>query len=276
VLGGCNWVYGLGDTRPIDAAIPIDAQYFDAPVDAPWTCPAMGTEPIFADRYKQLATTQKDCIGYMFAADTGFGVATCNHVVMEAADGETLAPARLDPAIAYANEPRISPDGQLLFVRNGNTSMVDIYKRQPDGSWLANGKKIGDASYRNLSNPTRGPQRRAVQWDYNGSSYYVNELVEQPDESWSVVTTYTVTGVLPVSEQPLSLSSDGLRLTFLGYVGSASGGVKFMQRFSVSEPFTTLTAVTTVPNKDLAGPFMTDDCGQLYYSALRTVFSQHQ
>ena len=36
LLAGCNAVFGIKETRQYDAA------YFDAPPDAPFTCPALG------------------------------------------------------------------------------------------------------------------------------------------------------------------------------------------------------------------------------------------
>ena len=45
---GCNQVFGLRETQP------IDAQQFDAAIDAPYACPPPGTQPAFAASLQQV------------------------------------------------------------------------------------------------------------------------------------------------------------------------------------------------------------------------------
>jgi hypothetical protein len=276
-LGGCNWLYGLGDTQLIE---PVDAQYFDAPADAPWACPSSITEePKFRPRYGQIEDAQ-DCDDYMFA-DDGFAVAHCygRGGIMQARTGELLTPAPAlvnMPGVHY--NPRLSIDGQRLLVRNSSTSKVDVFARQPDDTWLPTGHVFDDNIMWITSNATRGPDRRVVQWLYNGSNgYEMRELVEQPDASWQVVATYAAPLVYPGSNQPMSLSGDGLRLVSLVIYNNNVGVAAMMRRASLNDPFASFTPLTTVPTGTaIRSPFMTDDCGQYYFSALGTVFYQQQ
>ena len=59
-------------------------------------------------------------------------------------------------------------------------------------------------------------------------------------------------------------------------MGLAGAHTMFLQRSSVDEPFTTVQHVTTAPPENVESPYMTDNCGQLYFTALRTVFYQQQ
>ena len=56
LLAGCNQVFGLKET------VPTDAQQFDAPPDAAFTCPPPGSQPAFAAILRQAVT--KNCVSY--------------------------------------------------------------------------------------------------------------------------------------------------------------------------------------------------------------------
>ena len=56
LLCGCNQVFGLQETGQLDAA------FFDAPADAPYACPPLGTAPRFAPQLTQFLVQR--CDGY--------------------------------------------------------------------------------------------------------------------------------------------------------------------------------------------------------------------
>src|SRR5687768_17156526 len=103
VVAGCNWVYELGDTR---AAPPIDAQYFDAPADAPPACPAPGVEPKFQPDYLQLPVPA--CESYIPGTAWGEAVARCvisQGQIDQEISAVTLSPMPANPIHLY---PRVS------------------------------------------------------------------------------------------------------------------------------------------------------------------------
>src|SRR5260221_3851402 len=108
-LVGCNAVFGLHD---VDEA----RVYFDAPVDAPLTCPPIGSTPHFAPLVHQLV--EQICIEYS-TSRSGIAIALC-------AFGDTVrvaigaAGSQLDevvelPTLTYRTA-RLSPDGNRMLV----------------------------------------------------------------------------------------------------------------------------------------------------------------
>ena len=62
---GCNQVFGLRET------VAIDAQQFDAPLDAPYACPAIGLQPAFGKILHQ--SIPKNCVSYTTSRSTRTG-----------------------------------------------------------------------------------------------------------------------------------------------------------------------------------------------------------
>lgn len=275
---GCNWVYGLASTQPLDAAPLIDAQYFDAPADAPPACPAPGGEPMFRDDYIALANVQRrSCSWYTPHPAWGKATAYCNSRVYQGPlDGDLDTETAVMPH-AYMEHPRVSADGEVLFIENKQTLKVDIWRRNAaDDTWTKAINTIDDASYRFISQPTRGPVRRAIQTDFNGSYYLFNELEEQPSGDWAIVDSYPLTelgmGVVNVH----SLSSDGLHVTMVGQpMGSLDAAIYWAQRPDTGSRFGAAVQLTTVPTSGQT-PYMTDDCSRYYFTGLEKVFYQKQ
>jgi hypothetical protein len=274
-LGGCNSLYDITSTRSLDAAVPIDAQYFDAPPDAPPACPAVGGEPKFKAAYNQL-TGVGNCVSFTPAFMWGKAVGVCNSRIQQGAlEGPIETELGVVPA-GYTQFPRLSQDGALLFVENSMTLKIDIWAKNPDDTWTKKINTIDDASYRYISQATTTSPRHAIQTDFNGSNNQLRELVEQTSGDWASVDLYLVSelGVGTVDQQ--SLSSDGLHLTFVGTpAGSNKNTVWWSRRATLADHFGTAVELTTVPLSGGA-PFMADDCSRYYFSGLGAVFYQTQ
>jgi len=266
LLTGCNQVLGLDQTGV------VDARYFDAPADAAAACPGPGVEPRFRPAYTQIPVP--DCSSYIPTREWGKAVAYCPSLdIAEGDDDQMLAMATTLPPSDRYRYPRVSDDGQLLFVENAATTMLDIFRR--DGDTWSYTRSLFDASYRFMSNPTSTSPRRAVQTDFNGTSYSLLELEEQADGSWSQIASTPVSdfGVGAI-DQP-ALTSDGLRVTYIGQVTFSQAAVFLAQRGDLGSSFANPVRLTTVPMlPGIETPFLTDDCGRFYFSALRTVFYQ--
>lgn len=285
VLGasGCNWVFDIDRTRPLDAAIPIDAQYFDAPPDARPMCPPPGSAPAFQAGYVQLPVG--NCISYVPAPDSGDAVTYCftgpKSYIQQGPIDQGVSEAQLSPPPpttggTYAM-PRVSADGQVLFVENTATGNIDVFHRTADGTWTTASQSFMDGSYRFVSNATRGPLRRAIQTDLDGvnMTYRFFELEEQPSGAWLPIEEHPVTDIGMSYIDTVSLSPDGRHMTLVGQVkDSTKMGVYWTQRPDLASDFGEVVELTTVPPGGILTPYITEDCSRIYFSALSTVFYQ--
>lgn len=131
VLAGCNQIFGLSKTHPIDA-LPVidvpDAQYFDTPADAPFDCPPLGGAPAFKTTLHQYA---QGCSNYTESEDEHWATAVCASVIEVAKDRAAFAPLTAVTA-PMAADPRLAPEGDELFVVSHPTvtiSTIEAYKR---------------------------------------------------------------------------------------------------------------------------------------------------
>ncbi len=280
---GCNWFYDIQKSRPLDAAIPIDAQYFDAPPDAPPACPPPGSAPAFQPGYFQLPVG--NCISYVPAPDSGDAVTYCftgaKSGVSQGPIDQMVAEAQLTPPPPPSGGtyymPRVSADGTVLFVENTGTGNVDIFHRNTDGSWAFANQTLVDASYRFISNATRGPVRRAIQTDLDGvnMTYRFFELEEQPSGAWLPIDEHVVGDIGMGYIDTVSLSPDGLHMTFVGIIKDGTKtSVYWTQRPDIASDFGQVVELTTVPQGGIQTPYVTEDCSRVYFSALSTVFYQ--
>jgi hypothetical protein len=72
----------------------------------------------------------------------------------------------------------------------------------------------------------------------------------------------------------VSLSPDGLRLVASGITigpGSGVAAIVYAARASVNDPFSGAAPLEGTPSAGQT-PFMTEDCGRLYFSGLGSVF----
>jgi hypothetical protein len=303
-LCGCNQAFNLESTKLIDAAEP------PPPIDAPPppVCPALGTVPRFSDELRQIPP--RECEAYS-VSENRIAMALCKGQLLRGdADGDMTQTIMMDPA--YASDfPRLAPDGDHLFVSHVdyNLNKSEFVEFAWNGTTL---DKVGSYTarldtasleYFSMSTPSRGPDRRIVYADQNMTTY-AWELVEISDAEsgkFAEVARYPMTelgDMVGPLEKP-SLSADGLRLVFLnsshlvqgggstggGYTtnGASLGGygggwctystsvVMYADRPNTSAHFGPAQVIDTVPDQ-VDWPYMTEDCGRIYLSALNRIF----
>jgi hypothetical protein len=157
-----------------------------------------------------------------------------------------------------------------------------------------------------ISTPSRGPDRHIVYGDYNYTMGKY-ELVEIADGkgAFTEVQRYPLESLGPdvyVLRQP-SLSPDGLRMVFIGSQDYAYGGgpgpvetntgklsgadlgtgiggggcgytnnvVMYADRATTADKFNPAMVLETVPDQ-VDWPYLTQDCGRIYVSALNRIF----
>ncbi len=265
-FGACNWAYDLDRTRPENIDGPPQ-QFFDAPADAPFGCPANGGQPRFKKALHQIPVGR--CQSYSPSYDANRALALCDGLlglVQGPLDGP-MAP--MTPSNLSVSEPRIFPEGDRAFVKNKTDAMLEIYTRDGD-VWTRTSAVTPFPSQWHISNPSRGPDRRAIVIEYSESqlAYLITELAEQ-GTAWPVRDSYLMpTGGFGINP---TLSGDGLRLVFEG-----PGNIMFYAtRADLSQRFGGVVALSTVPSQ-VTHAYLRDDCGRIYFSAIDTVLYLEQ
>ncbi len=279
-LAGCNQVFGLQDTTE---APPIDARQFDAPPDAPYACPPAGSgePPTFAAQFHQIVP-RGNCRSYTTSPMTGVAIATCvvtagpvtNEIRHGAIDSDLLTPSVLTPPFNSGfSLPKLSPEGDQLWTAylDASSSMWKIAVYTPDGSdgWT---RSVNVSSHSEtievVSTPMRAGRPRRVLY---ATTTEIRELDEGSNGIWTEIVDhrYRVPGGTAASP---NLSPDGLRMVFMAVSGPLGSPevVHYADRPNLSAPFGPAIPLVDVP----AGadtPFLTDNCGRLYFSGLGSV-----
>jgi hypothetical protein len=284
---GCNAILGLHDDytrRP-----PSDAQVFDTPADAPFTCPPLGTAPAFRPAVHPLPIV--DCFDYSFSQSAGLAIANCTTTpgaifgtVGEGAidSAVSLAATVDDPSTYEYFQPRLAADGdELIRLRYSQYPTFrftfEVLHHDAPLTWSPASALPYDKpesqvpSLPDVSTISRGPDRRVIVIDRSttDTSPQLHEFASS-GTGWQLTDTYSINAVDAVVTQP-ALSSDGLRMVFVG-----SGGVRYTDRASVGVRFGASQLVKGVPSTGVTWPMLDDNCGKLYFSALDTVFFLEQ
>lgn len=260
---GCNQVFGLRET-----VLP--------PPDAPPSCPAPGAPLQFASG--SVGVVSESCVGYTHSTSANLAVAACvqagGYIIKEGAlDASALVEAGLTPSIAGAtfDQVALSRDGAQLYVRQvASAASTFLRYRRTGDRWgspeaafamaqLMTNDSIGVPSDDN------GDGRRLVV----GSTISLLELVEDASGMWRFrrESLFADLGVSYVA-QP-NLSPDALRVVFYG-TRTQSGGAMYSERATRDATFGPARAISGIPSSAQT-PFMTDDCGRLYYSTTNAV-----
>lgn len=268
-LCGCNQILGLD---PTVALPPADAQYFDAPSDAPFTCPPAGTLPLFSPVLHQI---QQNCRFYSRSAD--WATAECRdtptRIAQGAPDGPFTSIGGLEDVNPFSYEnPQLSPEGDELFVRYSDpgaaTGTIQVFRRN-GSAWLPAGMVTIDgvaiSAEVAFGTPSRGPNRRMFVSNYDISDLREIEL----DASYhaTVVATYLPAQVDTFLRSQPNLTPDGLRIIF-SVGGGVQDQVSYGDRATLADRFTIQT-LQNVPTGET--PFLTEDCGRIYFSSASSV-----
>ncbi|NVB77163.1 MAG: hypothetical protein HOV81_02105 [Kofleriaceae bacterium] len=274
-LAGCNSIFDLRPTQQIDAA------YFDAPVDAPYACPMLGTAPTFAASLHQYVL--QECEGYSVAAN-GRAAASCGgmaagsyRAVYVGEPDQMLQPATGIP-LPSAGEadsydlPRISPDGEKLLVRHidYDTAVVDMqyFARTSSGSWsMLAAPPFADRPF--VSPLAQGPSGlHVLVAEFDSLTW--TEWVEE-GAVWRVASTHSQAELALPEIHSISITSDGLRAIIYG---GDPVGMYYSDRPSLESAFSPAQPMPTLPVSFDA--FMTADCARVYLSGLGYVFYVQQ
>lgn len=274
-LAGCNSIFDLRPTQQIDAA------YFDAPTDAPYACPMLGTAPMFAASLHQYVL--QECEGYSVAIN-GRAAASCGGVgagnsraVFVGEPDQMLQPAAGIPLPSSGEAesydlPRISPDGERLLVRHVDydTGIIDMqyFARTSSGSWstLAAPPFVDRPFASPLAQGPSGLHVLVAELDFTTWTEWVDE-----GAVWRAASVHSRAELALPQIYSISLTSDGLRAIIYG---GEPAGMYYSDRPSVEAAFSPAQPMPSLPVSFDA--FMTADCARVYLSGLGYVFYVQQ
>jgi len=266
LLCGCNQVFGLRETSS------SDPPFYDAPSRRPPHCPAFGESLVFSPMLHQL---HFDCSQYNESTDVNLSVAMCR-------DSDQYQPysgpreGPFSPITELPNRtidfdvsnPQLDPEGDMLLISTFDlTNIVGalrVYRRAGD-TWVRDAD-VPSAPPR-TSNPSRGPDHRIL--GTNGTSDVVE--ISDASGSWQQVRTHTK-GVLGVpSVGAIWLSADALRIVFVANAFDLpeNRSIMYADRATKDGLFGPARPLALPIVEDI---FITEDCGRLYFSGLRSIF----
>ncbi|MDB4954788.1 MAG: hypothetical protein JWO36_2357 [Myxococcales bacterium] len=271
VLCSCNQVFSLNATRQIDAE---PHQFFDAPVDAPFTCPPIGTAPQFSNLLHQVIP--QDCSDYTISASANRALGACLSpwgaaIAQGTVDGDLTVIIPTDTIQRY--RPRLAPEGDTMLVYTFDPINGQAFQELAwDGaSWTQVAVLPMPAQAGQITSPTRRPNRHVLIVSITG----LDEYVDAGNNVWNPTLTHSHTQLGVINASSPFLSADGLRLIIYGITtGKGEAHAMYTDRTSVDSPFGAATPLTGVPTaSDL---FMTEDCSRIYMSGLQSIFYVQQ
>lgn len=264
VLCACNPLFGLDRTTQ---APPIDAQYFDAGLDAPFTCWAPHADPPMFSTSLHEVIQPTQCSEYTVAG--GWATALCfdpeTHMT-EISEGAIDAPltsvAALAPTAGTSfDTPRQAPEGSLVFLRRTMAAARSIvaYRREA-GVWTSAFTVVPPlGTFERFGTPSAGPKRRMM---IVGGTALMREVEIDNAGTMTDVRVYDGTNFpfngLP---QPPNLSADGLRMIVYGGIDNAYA-MYVLDRERLDQAFQHRPLVMPT----VYDAFLTSDCGRIYFS----------
>jgi hypothetical protein len=257
LLAGCDRLLKLDDITPRDAMRGDDADGMTAG-DAQSVCPTTGA-PQFGGMHHALPELV-NCISYTIGApgwsSSELAIASCGLGIFRDDAGVLV----MQLGVTGFTTPVVTPTGELCA---SSTAGITCFQRSatPE-TWEQPQVQTFDgiqlSQYDLVSAPSGAPQdsdRRILRWDLANLTEY-----RGANGVWATAATVdsSTLGVAPAGGS--WLSSDGLRVVF----PAMAGGLYYARRAVPNGPFGTALEIY-VTTTGQAYPFMTADCGRLYY-----------
>jgi hypothetical protein len=272
-LCACNQVFDLHRTH---LALPDGAAKPDP------TCPDSGPPRLGVTSHVVLS---KSCNAYSPAETMDLALTSAGTFIYTGPiDSDMVSLLNLPTASSeYLQDARLGPEGDRLIVLRVNSNAFPLsYElfRSDAGVWTHDSTlPIAASTTLTIGVPSRFAAGAHVVVSRTDGFH---ELVDDGTGTWPERHFYDATMLTPdpsavVSEA--SLTPDGLRMVFFGW-GLAGDGVKhvwFAQRLSIDDPFTLPAQPIDVPGQvDAYAPYLTENCGKLYYSDNSTIYLSEQ
>ena len=292
-VAACNAIFGIKDTKQIDAA------YYDAPIDAPFQCPGIGSNLVMSGVLHQ--EFAQNCLSYSFTPD-GFATGLCPadragsayQVFVMATGTVGGGPLGATPGLPdyYTTQGSSfdqwltafpSPDATHIYGEHehhdGATNMnhyeIDRFTRQPDGSWVLTDTPLPSTGFLSAySTVFTGPTGdRFLGVDVLDAA--ITEWAQDGSGGWVAGAAHAYRDLGVVSITNPSVTSDGLRMALQGVrIGQQFTEPLYTDRASLSDWFRTVAPLAGGPiAQDIQ---LTDDCARVYVTGLGSVVSVQQ
>ncbi|HEV7554915.1 MAG TPA: hypothetical protein VGO00_05620 [Kofleriaceae bacterium] len=267
LVAGCNQLFHIDDTNPNPPDAPIDADLFSCD-----PLPTFTTAPTFAG---------SGIVGFAIDLDGQLEVGTrlSDGAVCQADSHSQLAPSMFVESIPTTHtHPRLAPAGNemtvLAYDAMINATALTSYLASARDVWNFEGTNtmpVAVTADTLFSEPTKGAAQRQIIVFDKGTFL---EFAQQATGSsvvipWSFVShkhSYQPVdlGVEAMTEP--SMSADGKRLVFRGTSGGHDD-VYLTTRDSLDADFPAAHVLYATPDDQTElTPFMTPDCGRLYFT----------
>ena len=280
-LCACNQIFSLTQTQPIDARI------FDVGIDAPFSCPPIGTVPQFSVLLHQDVPQEIDEYTISSTLMRAMGVDPVMGIVEGPIDAEAQhvigGAAYCGTCTSFAR-PRLTPEGEGAYVlveppptvEPRRPPFIAIYLRD-NGSWTESVEfstallPLDGTEF--ISSVTRGPMRRMM--IYASDGYFHEWALDDSGDASEIVPPYMPGDLGIAAESDPMLSSDGLRMVFQGLPADGDGTPEnlyfYADRSDVTARVGTATVLQNVPP---AAPtaYLNDDCSRIYVAGLGSLF----
>lgn len=273
-LSACNEVFDLRPTVATDAV----REFFDAPTDAPFTCPSLGGTPLFAPLFHQVIG--QDCHSYQYSVDRQIALAMCTEpgdydyrISQGPIDGLLTRLAGFDDPVFVLQDIRLAADGNALIAQYYATGPgYELRMYRFDGTtWTRRPNFVALPAFSSHSEPTR-PPRHAFRTDGSGN---LLELAEDAAGNWPQVAMYANNELGVFGNTFPRVSGDGLRLLLMGTPpGGGQARLWYADRPSITERFVAARPIEGVPS--VIDPFLTEDCSRIYFSGLQQIIYVRQ
>ncbi len=273
-LWACNQTFGLYETQQI-------REFFDAPLDAPFTCPAIGVAPEFSTILHQYAA--QDCESLTISGSRGRAAGSCidssfqSYVYVGPSDGLLVEIPNQPIPPPYTQFPRLTPEGDELFVTpysgTGLYGNLELHHLYDDGTWSAaiDTHVPTGATPDTISTPTSIAIGRRVLRFVPGDQTLHELLDDGSGTNWVEVASF------PIDTKPfgMKLSPDGLRLVFRAVVSTTST-ISYADRAAVGTPFNPSVPLVGAPPSGVLDVYMNDDCSRIYFTGVGSMFYEQR
>jgi len=258
VLAACNQIFGNTAVEPAPAGV------FDAPIDGPFGCPEIGSTPPFSPYLHQLPITDCSYLSYVGERAVADCLIDGLRVVMIGDGADHLAPAPGVPPSAVPSLPRLSPDGQELYVHDA----TQIYFYTWSGAMWIDPKPTG-ILVPGMILYTTIAQAGTVERILVATNMDAIDEYEGRGQTWTRISSvpFSQLGVVNLLGG-LGMTSDGRRLV----VGTPAGA-RYADRASLADAFRLGDLIDAPSAADM---FLTDNCARIYVSGLGSVFYAQQ
>ena len=272
VLVGCNWIYGNDRVSTTQTRNP-DAQFFDAPLDAPPMCGSGA--PAFKQELFEVIVPN-NC-QHFSVSENGVVVAICQPTsfmtLYTATVGDSNGLAMMTSDLPTDGQPvaiRIAPEGDFALVqwfRSFNDDFYHAVRLDPATNvWHDLGPiaAIDPHTTAFISTPTRGPARHVIAWSLIGG---FTELIGDGVD-WTAQPSYISPGFSSINNA-FGLTADGLRIVAIAAEGGGIPSARYGSRTDMSQPFMTSTPLAEPAS--ILEPYLTEDCGKFFFFGLDRV-----